>query len=102
MYCPVVRAIARWSELRRGWCLCAGVVPVAKSVVSPQALMRPFPASQDLAVVVPSPPAKLRCRVWQRRREQASNPARARHQISGVHLRSDDLDYIKPNSISTI
>jgi hypothetical protein len=42
-------------------------------------------------MVVLSPPAKPRRGDGRRRREQASHLARARHQISSVHLGSDGL-----------
>jgi hypothetical protein len=84
------------------WCLCAGVVPMVESAMSPGACLSPSPAPQAPAVVVPSPLAKFRRWVGRRRRKQASNPARARHQISGVHLGSDGLASIKPDSISTV
>jgi hypothetical protein len=49
---------------------------------------------QTLVVVVPSPPAKLCYGVGRHRREPVSNLARARHQISGVHMGSNDLAFI--------
>jgi hypothetical protein len=93
--CSVIRVIARRSKsappLGRSAAVCAGVVPTAESAMSPRSCLSTFPVPQALAVVVPSPPAKLRRGVGRRRREQANNPSRARHQISGVHLGSDSL-----------
>jgi hypothetical protein len=88
-YCSVVRVIARRSKFAPPlslstavyalWCLYAGVVPTAESAVSPQSRLSPFTVPQTLVVVVPSPPVKLRRGVGSHRREQANNPAWARH-----------------------
>jgi hypothetical protein len=51
---------------------------------------------------MPSPPANFRRGIRRRLRGQPSNPARARHQISGVHLRFDNLALIKPDPIPPI
>jgi hypothetical protein len=111
-YCYVVRVIARQSKFAPPlggsatvcalWCLYTGVMPTVQSTVSPRSRLSPFPVPQTLVVVVPSPPAKLRHGVGRRRCEQASNPARARHQISGVHLGSNGLASIEPGPTSTV
>jgi hypothetical protein len=53
-------------------------------------------------MVVPSPPAKLHHGVGRRCREQASNPAQAHRQISGVYLGCDGLASIKPNLVAIV
>jgi hypothetical protein len=84
------------------WCLCAGVVPMAESAVSPRTRLSSFPAPQTLAVVTPSPLANLCREIGRRRHGQPSNPAQARHQMLGVHLISDDRASIKPDRILAI
>jgi hypothetical protein len=53
-------------------------------------------------VVVPLPLAKHRRRVGRATAGSSATPAQARHQISGVHLRSDDPTSIKPDLILTV
>jgi hypothetical protein len=103
-FCSVVRVIARRSKFAPPlgcsatvcalWCLCAGVVPTDESVVSPRSRLSPFLVPQTLVVAMRSPPAKLRRGVGRRCHEPVSNPARAHHQISGVHLGSNNLAFI--------
>jgi hypothetical protein len=103
-YCSSVCVIACQSEstppLSRSaavcalWCRCAGVVPMAESVVSPRSRLSPFPVPQTLVMAMRSPPTKLCRRVGRRRHEPVSNPAQALHQISGVHLGSNGLAII--------
>jgi hypothetical protein len=80
------------------WCLRAGVVPTAESVVSPRTHLSPFPAPQNLAMVAPSPSEDLRRGIERHRRWYPSNPSQACHQISG-HQRFDSLTVIKPDLI---
>jgi ABC-type Fe3+-hydroxamate transport system substrate-binding protein len=53
-------------------------------------------------VATPSPPANLHREIGQRRHGQPSNPARAHHLISAVHLGYDDLASIKPDLILAV
>jgi hypothetical protein len=77
-------------------------MPKAKPAVSPRTRLSFFLAPQTFVVASPSPPTSLRRGIGRRRRGQPSNPARVRHQISGVHLRSDGLTLIKPDLIPPI